>query len=155
MWKCKRQTCKNGQWTHDSTLTVTATGCQKLTPHTHTHPTTHIQRHESDLLAGVRGESRFWIQSLVSVGLSPAWTNPLSSECVCVITFPDHLPAPPPELCLRCDTICHFIPAKPRQQNVLLGSEKLCSAGAGADCLSTHTTTQNHTNCCYNSHPTL
>ncbi len=60
--------------------------------HTHTHPTTCMQTYESDLVAGVRGESRFWSQSPVAVGLNSAWVNPLWCVFVCVVTFPERLP---------------------------------------------------------------
>lgn len=63
---------------------------------------------------------------LVNVGLQPSsrWIIPLpSAVCLCwyfrrVFAMKPLLSAAPPELCLRCDTICHFTLAKPHQQIV-------------------------------------
>lgn len=63
-----------GQWAHDLKLTVML---QVAKNWPHTHPTIQTQMYESDLLARVKGESKFWIQSSVIVGLNPVRVDPV------------------------------------------------------------------------------
>lgn len=102
----------------------------KLTPHMRSHP--HADRRMNQIFwQGSKVRAGFWIGSLASVGLSPAGVNPLSCVCVCTCVWARVFecvwsrflracqPCLSPELCLHCDTICHFILAELRQQNVL------------------------------------
>ena len=129
-----------------------AAGCQKLIPHTPpAHP--HVDIWIRSAGRGHRSEQVLDPESC------KCWVKPSQGEstvcvCVCVCVWSrfligcQHSPASPPSLASAATRSVTFILAKPRQQNVLLGS---------ADCLSAHTyiTPRNplNTNCCRNADP--